>query len=181
MYNKTAFCGESGCFNFIYFFFATFRDWSCVSVFFFFLISAGTLCKSDLTLLSSWRSTLEEEEEKLLVDSGRRELREIGARFARRLPEIFRPVQKGLYKVRHTDKERTQSSSKEFINGAFAGGGEEEEEEGEDLKTSPSPSLSGVGVHFQPPVEDDPLLRASDTKTTTERSFHSLLTLSYML
>ena len=131
-----------------------------------YLACLGSLCESDLNLLSSWRPSLKEEHEKLLVESGRKELRQIGARFSKRLPDIFEPEKKGIYnvsartqgakitycrirriefQVRHTNKERTQSSSQEFVSGAF-----------------PGKTRSESGVLFHPPVEDDPLLRASD-------------------
>ncbi len=77
-------------------------------------------------LLTSWKPTLTAEEEKLLVPSGRKELLEMGRRFAKRLPDVFDTAdddedgdENSVFVVRHTLKQRTEKSAAAFVEGAF--------------------------------------------------------------
>ena len=49
----------------------------------------GTLCQADLDALSKWEWTVTEDQEKMLTDSGKRELQELGRRFRERLPGLL--------------------------------------------------------------------------------------------
>ena len=47
------------------------------------------MCQADLDALSKWEWTVTEDQEKMLTDSGKRELQELGRRFRERLPGLL--------------------------------------------------------------------------------------------
>ena len=60
----------------------------------------GRLCDADLDALSKWTWNVTEDQEKMLTDSGKRELRELGLRFRERFPELLdQPFNKEDYLV----------------------------------------------------------------------------------
>ena len=60
----------------------------------------GKLCDADLDALSKWTWNVTEDQEKMLTDSGKRELRELGRRFRERFPGLLdQPFSKDHYLV----------------------------------------------------------------------------------
>lgn len=85
---------------------------------------SGHLCKEDLEGLKAWEldPNVTEDKAKYLTKQGELDLKELGARFKKYFPELFRldsdlPTDK--YKFRSTDTERTVASMDYFINGLF--------------------------------------------------------------
>ena len=81
----------------------------------------GEMCDRDLDNLERWRFNLTEEDHKCLAEAGRREHRELGRRWRRRLPGLLGEAGKDGVEVRATYKQRTRESAASFLEGVYDG------------------------------------------------------------
>lgn len=83
--------------------------------------STSKLCKQIKDELRNWKvlDGLSVKDAKKLSKSGRLEQKRMGSRIQRRIPAFFSGYSQDEFLIRHSKKERAQSSAKEFFKGMF--------------------------------------------------------------
>jgi len=79
----------------------------------------GQLCDDDLQAFKSWKPHLTKEDDHLLIQSGRNEMKILGHRQSKRLPTLFKHFDKDQVVFRSTKTQRCMESAREFFEGAF--------------------------------------------------------------
>jgi len=79
----------------------------------------GQLCEKDLAAFKNWKPHLTKEDDHLLVQSGRNEMKVLGHRQRTRVPNLFKHFDKEQVVFRSTKTQRCMESAREFFEGAF--------------------------------------------------------------
>jgi len=79
----------------------------------------GEMCGKDIGAFQDWQPNLTHEDDHLLVQSGRDEMKQLGQRFKARFPTLFDKFDPKEVVFRSTKTQRTIESAREFFEGAF--------------------------------------------------------------
>ena len=83
------------------------------------ILGGGDMCLEDYINIGAYTFDLTEEDQKVLMESGKEEQRLLGARWKRRLPTLLNDPT--LTQTRATYKQRTYASAEAFLEGAYTG------------------------------------------------------------